>query len=119
MRNYRSLNVWREGIRLAEEVYKISGLLPGTDKDGLKSQVCKSSISIPSNIAEGCSRNREVDFKRFLETALISSFELQTQFLIVRELDLIPLDKLNRVFDLLYREQRMLNSFVEKLEADA
>lgn len=119
MRNYRNLNVWKEGIRLAEEVYKLSGLLPGTEKDGLKSQVCKSSISIPSNIAEGCSRKRGVDFKRFLEIALVSSFELETQFLIVKELDLISKDKLNKVLDLLDKEQRMLNSFVEKLKANS
>ncbi len=118
MRNFRNLNVWKEGIRLAEEVYKLSGLLPGTEKDGLKSQVCRSSISIPSNIAEGCSRDSEVYFKRFLEIALVSSFELETQFLIVKELDLIPKDKLNKVLDLLDKEQRMLNIFVEKLEAD-
>ena len=118
MRNYRNLNVWKEGIRLAEEVYKLSGLLPGTEEDGLKSQVCKSSISIPSNIAEGCNREREVDFKRFLESALVSSFELEAQFLKVKQLDLIPTDKLNKVFDLLDKEQKMLNSFVEKLETD-
>jgi four helix bundle protein len=118
MRNYRDLNVWKEGIRLAEEVYKLSGLLPGTEKDGLKSQVCKSSISIPSNIAEGCSSKREVDFKRFLEIALVSSFELETQFLIVKELDLIPKNKLNKVLDLLDKEQKMLNIFVEKLETN-
>ena len=117
MRNYRNLNVWKEGLRLAEEVYKLSGLLPGTERDGLKSQVCKSSISIPSNIAEGCSRKREVDFKRFLESALVSSFELETQFLMVKHLGLIPKDRLNKVFNLLDKEQRMLNSFVEKLEA--
>lgn len=118
MINFRNLNVWKEGIRLAEEVYKLSGLLPGTEKDGLKSQVCKSSMSIPSNIAEGCSRKSEVDFKRFLEIALVSSFELETQFLIVEQLNLIPKEKLNKIFDLLDKEQKMLNIFVEKLEAN-
>ncbi len=118
MRNFRNLNVWKEGIRIVKEVYKLSELLPDTEKYGLKSQVCRSSISIPSNIAEGCSRNSEVDFKRFLEIALGSSFELETQFLIVKELDLISKDKLNKVLDLLDKEQRMLNSFVEKLKAN-
>ncbi len=118
MRNFRNFNVWKEGIRIVKEVYKLSELLPGAEKYGLKSQVCRSSISIPSNIAEGCSRNSEVDFKRFLEIALGSSFELETQFLIIEELNLIPNEKLNTLLNLLNEEQKMLNSFIEKLKAN-
>ena len=118
MRNFRNFNVWKEGIRIVKEVYKLSELLPYTEKYGLKSQVCRSCISIPSNIAEGCSRNSEVDFKRFLEIALGSSFELETQFLIIKELNLIPGEKLNTLFNLLNEEQKMLNSFIEKLKAN-
>ena len=119
MRNFRNFNVWKEGIRIVKEVYKLSELLPSTEKYGLKSQVCRSSISIPSNIAEGCSRNSEVDFKRFLEIALGSSFELETQFLIIKELNLIPNEKLNTLLNLLNEEQKMLNSFIEKLKANS
>lgn len=100
-----------------KEVYELSNLLPDTEKYGLKSQICRSVISIPSNIAEGCSRKSDVDFKRFLEIALGSSFELETQLLIVREVALIPKEDLNSVFNLLDKEQKMLNSFIEKLKA--
>ncbi len=64
--------------------------LPVEEKYGLRSQICRSAVSIPSNIAEGCSRNSQIDFKRFLEIALGSSFELETQLIIIEELSLIP-----------------------------
>jgi four helix bundle protein len=118
MRNFRNFNVWKEGIGIVKEVYELSELLPDTERYGLKSQVCRSAISIPSNIAEGCSRNSEIDFKRFLEISLGSSFELETQFLIIQGLDLISKDRLNKIFDLLEKEQKMLNSFIEKLKAN-
>jgi len=118
MRNFRNFNVWKEGIRIVKEVYRVSEFLPNIEKYGLKSQICRSAISIPSNIAEGCSRNSEVDFKRFLEIALGSSFELETQFLIIRELDLFPEEELNTLLNLLDKEQRMLNSFIEKIKAN-
>ncbi|MCH8873996.1 four helix bundle protein [candidate division KSB1 bacterium] len=76
MRNFRNLNIWTEGIGIVKQVYKIAELLPSDEKYGLKSQICRAAVSIPSNIAEGCSRNSEIDFKRFLEIALGSSFEL-------------------------------------------
>ncbi len=101
-----------------KEVYKLSNLLPDAEKYGLKSQICRSVVSIPSNIAEGCSRNSEIDFKRFLEIALGSSFELETQFLIIQELDLISKENLKDVLNLLDKEQKMLNSFIEKLKAN-
>ncbi|MFQ5604505.1 MAG: four helix bundle protein, partial [bacterium] len=56
------------------------------EKYGLRSQICRSAVSIPSNIAEGCSRRSQIDFKRFLEMALGSSFELETQLIIIEEL---------------------------------
>ena len=64
--------------------------LPIEEKYGLRSQICRSAVSKPSNIAEGCSRNSQIDFKRFLEIALGSSFELETELVIIEELSLIP-----------------------------
>ena len=117
MRNFRNLNVWKEGIELVKEVYELSNLLPDTEKYGLKSQIRRSVISIPSSIAEGCSRKSDMDFKRFLEIALGSSFELETQLLIIQEVALISKEYLNSVFTILDKEQKMLNSFIEKLKA--
>jgi four helix bundle protein len=63
------------------------------EKYGLRSQISRSAVSIPSNIAEGCSRSSQIDFKRFLEIALGSSYELETQLIIIEELSLISKKK--------------------------
>ncbi|PLX22578.1 MAG: diversity-generating retroelement protein bAvd family protein, partial [Marinilabiliales bacterium] len=67
MRNFRELNIWKEAVILVKEIYRLSNQLPEEEKYGLKSQICRAAVSIPSNIAEGASRNSEIEFKRFLE----------------------------------------------------
>ena len=79
MRNFRILQIWQKGVQLVKEMYKLSALLPDVEKYGLKSQICRAAVSIPSNIAEGCSRHSAIDYKRFLKIAGGSSFELETQ----------------------------------------
>lgn len=115
MRNFRTLNIWKQGIQLVIEVYKLVDLLPKDERYGLKSQMCRAAVSIPSNIAEGCSRNSEIEFKRFLEISLGSAFELETQLLLVKELQLAPIDKIESVSVLLTSEQKMLNSLITKI----
>lgn len=115
MRNFRNLNVWRDGIKLVKEVYKVSILLPEEEKFGLKSQICRAAVSVPSNIAEGSSRNSETEYKRFLEIAMGLLFELETQLIIIQELNFIPGSKINEVIILVHSEQKMLNNFITKL----
>ncbi len=81
MRDFRTLNIWQGGIAIVKQVYRLAESLPVEEKYGLRSQICRSAVSIPSNIAEGCSRSSQIDFKRFLEIALGSSFELETQLI--------------------------------------
>jgi len=116
-RNFRTLNIWNEGITLVKNVYQLAKLLPTEEKYGLKSQICRAAVSIPSNIAEGSSKNSEIDFKRFLEIALGSSFELETQLTIIKELNLVPGEKLKNLHDCLNREQKMINNLISKLKA--
>ncbi len=78
MRDLRTLNIWKGGIASVKQVCRLAEFLPLEEKYGLRSQICRSAVSIPSNIAEGCSRSSQIDFKRFLEMALGSSFELET-----------------------------------------
>ena len=69
-------------MELVDNVYTFVETFPKTEKYGLSSQITRSAVSIPSNIAEGASRNSEKDFARFLEIALGSAFELETQLII-------------------------------------
>ena len=66
-------------MTLVEQVYAAVIDFPSNEKFGLTSQVCRAAVSIPSNIAEGCSRSSEREFMRFVEIALGSTYELETQ----------------------------------------
>ena len=74
MRNYKNLKIWNQGIKIVKLVYSISDKLPIDERFGLRSQINRASVSIPSNIAEGCSRNSEVEFKRFFRNCYRFSF---------------------------------------------
>lgn len=84
MRNFRKFEIWKQGIELVKLIYEVVKLLPKEENFGLKSQLSRAVVSVPSNIAEGCSRNSEIEFKRFLEIALGSLFEVETQLIIIR-----------------------------------
>ena len=89
MKNFKSLKVWQKGIDLVKNVYKSSREFPKEELYGLTSQIRRSAISIPSNIAEGSGRGTDKDFNRFLDIALGSSYELETQIIIANELEFI------------------------------
>ena len=112
MRNFRELHIWQKGMKIVREVYRLTPLLPDIEKYGLKSQLQRAAVSIPSNIAEGCSRDTARDFKWFLHIAIGSAFELETQLTIAQQLDLIPKKKVEPILLLLSEEQKMINRFI-------
>lgn len=116
MRNFRELIIWQEGMKLAQFIYKIANHLPTEEKYGLKSQICRAAVSIPSNIAEGCSRSSEKEFKHFLEIALGSSFELETQIILLFELSMITSSDYENIFKIINNEQMKINAFISKIK---
>ncbi len=119
MRNFRELEVWKNALVLARKTYSVTALLPKEEQFGLKSQMNRAAISISSNIAEGCSRNSDKDFKRFLEIAQGSAFELESQILVMQELQLIAVTNvsiIDELINLIHQEQRMLNAFITKIK---
>ncbi len=116
MTNFRNLLIWQRGMDLVIAIYKLSEGLPNEEKFGLKSQITRAAISIPSNIAEGSSRSSGKDFKRFLEISLGSAFELETQLLSIQRLELIPNDQVSDILLVLNEEQKMINSFIKHLK---
>ena len=89
------LEVWKKACRFAVDIYKFS-MQEGIEKDwGLRDQIRRSAISIPSNIAEGFERDSNNEFKRFLTIAKGSCGELRTQLLIIKALDIIPKESIN------------------------
>lgn len=89
MHNIKELKIWHKAIGLATAVYKATAHFPKEEMYGLTSQIRRSVISIPSNIAEGAGRNTKNDFKHFLAISNGSSYELQTQVIIAEQLALI------------------------------
>ncbi|MGZ3766557.1 MAG: four helix bundle protein, partial [Mucilaginibacter sp.] len=77
--------VWKAGIEITKVVFQLTKTFPSEEKYGLISQMIRSAISIPSNIAEGCGRKSNKELHQFLNIALGSSFELETQLIIAKE----------------------------------
>ena len=86
MRNFKELKIWQNGIEIAIKTYRVTATFPEEDKYAIVQQMNKAGVSIPSNIAEGSSRKSEKDYSRFIEIALDSTFELETQIVIAEQL---------------------------------
>ena len=116
MHKIEDLKIWQKSIELTKLVYKLVTTLPSDEKYGLISQIKRSSVSIPSNIAEGAGRNSNKEFKYFLSIANGSAYELQTQLILTIELNLISKDKIQFVLNLIIEIQKMNYSFQKSLE---
>ena len=116
MRDFKKLDIWKNGITIVAKIYELSGNLPSNEKFGLRSQITRAAVSIPSNIAEGSSRKSQMEFKRFLEIAMGSLFELETQLIITKELKLIKSSDLDLTFILIEKEAEMINSLIQKIK---
>lgn len=79
MHNFRKLDIWLDGVELADTVYSLTDSFPRPEVYGLASQMQRAAVSVPSNIAEGSGKGSDRDFARFLSISLGSLFELETQ----------------------------------------
>ena len=113
MNKFENLNIWQKSMDLVEIVYKLMIQLPNEEKFGLVSQIKRSSISIPSNIAEGAGRNSKKEFTHFLSIANGSTCELETQLLLTVKLSLLNHDQINNVLNLC-KEIRNMNYSLQR-----
>lgn len=86
MKTHKDLDVWKEAMSLAKQIYKLTADFPKEETYGLVSQIRRAAVSISSNIAEGAARNSNKEFIQFLYVSLGSLAELETQLLLSREL---------------------------------
>lgn len=93
------MKMWNDAIALTVVTYKHTKLFPSEERFGIVSQLNRAAISISSNIAEGCSRSSDIEFKRFLEIAKGSAFELETQFILANKLSFIKDEEVNLVLE--------------------
>ena len=97
VRSFRDLDVWKDGIALAEAVYETTRSFPEDERFGLTSQLRRAAVSVPSNIAEGWGRNSRADYLRFLHIARGSLFEVATQVEIAQRVGLLAEDQADRI----------------------
>ncbi len=116
MHNFKKLDIWMKSIDLVTEIYRITNTFPSVERFGLISQMQRSAVSIPSNIAEGSAKSSNKDFGRFLEISIGSSFELETELLLGLNLNYIDSDIYNDLQSKISEIQKMIIGFKNKLE---
>jgi four helix bundle protein len=113
MNRYKDLRVWQKAMDLVVEVYKLTGHFPDSEKYGLISQMNRSAVSIPSNIAEGSGRNSPREFHQFLGIAKGSLAELETQLEISKRLSLYT----EYNYEVLFKLAQYVGKMISKLQS--
>jgi four helix bundle protein len=118
MKTYRDLIVWQKSMNLVIMVYDQTKQFPNEEMYNLTSQLKRSAVSVPSNIAEGYGRNSSGDYIRFLQIASGSLYELQTQLEISLRLNFISTENYNKIISLSIEIEKMLSSLISKIKSN-
>jgi four helix bundle protein len=111
-RNFREYKVWIDAVEFATRVYQVTTALPYFEKKGLCDQLQRAVVSISSNIAEGAGRPTDADFAHFLDQALGSANEVETQLLISRNLNYITTEHYESLMENLTSIQKQLTGLI-------
>jgi len=115
MHRFKDLEIWKMSRKFCSEIYELTAKFPDTEKFGITNQLRRASVSVPSNIAEGASRKSNKDFSRFLEIAIGSIYELETQLLISQDLGFASKEEINRLLMKLNSIIKMTSKFKSTL----
>lgn len=115
IKSFRDLIVWQKAMDLVETVYLTTKLFPSDERYALTSQVKRASVSVPSNIAEGYGRHSTMDYIRFLQIALGSLNEVQTQLELGCRLGFVEKDAVLDASSLCTEIEKMLVALITKL----
>ena len=116
MHKFKELGIWKKSRLFCSKIYNETASFPQEEKFGLTNQLRSASVSIPSNIAEGSSRNSNKDFARFLEIAIGSAYEIETQLLIASDLGFFKQEKLEPLLLQLEEIIKMTSKFRSTLK---
>lgn len=117
--SYRDLTVWGKAMGMVEACYHLTGNFPRNEEFGLKSQIRRAAVSIPSNIAEGSMRQSPREYCRFLSIALGSTAELETQLELALRLGLLQEDRCRTLLEQCREVGRMLNGIRKSIHSFA
>jgi four helix bundle protein len=119
MQDFTQLKVWQKAHNFTVNLYKITAKFPSEEKFGLTNQIRRASVSIESNLAEGCGRNGDKEFSRFIDIAQGSAYEVRCQLFIARDLGFLSIDSFELLLDKIDEISRMMIAFQKKLIADS
>ena len=117
IKSFRDLIVWQKAMDLVVEVYRASRAFPKEEQFGLNIQLQRSSVSIPSNIAEGHGRQSTREFLNFLSIAYGSLNEAQTQIMLAERLEYLTSEKGTELLDRAAEVARLINGLRNSLNA--
>ena len=117
MKDFRTLNVWQKSHTLTLLVYKATKEFPKEELFGITSQLRRSVLSIPTNLAEGCGRGSDKDFKRFVQIAMGSASESEYLLLLCKDLAYISDEESEKLLILVQEVKKMLSSLIIKLKS--
>jgi four helix bundle protein len=117
MQNYKELDVWQKVVRLATDLYTVTGRFPDTEKYGLVAQIRRAATSVPANIAEGWGRGSTKEYIQFLMVARGSLMELETHLIIAGKLRFLDNDLLEQILKQIEDIGKMLNRLVSSLRS--
>lgn len=116
-RNFRNYKVWQDAVAYATEIYKVTNEMPWFEKKGLCDQLQRAAVSISSNISEGAAKPSDVEFAKFLDTALGSAFEVETQLTIANNVGYINNELFNKLLTALFEIEKQLNGLIHLLRS--
>jgi len=117
-RNFRNYKVWQDAVVYASKVYQVTSEMPWFEKKGLCDQLQRAVVSISSNIAEGSAKPSDAEFAHFLDTALGSAYEVETQLLIAKNVGYVNLEWYNSSIDELTEIERQINGLISTIRKD-
>ena len=116
IKSFHDLHVWQLSMQLATDIYRLVRQLPAEERFGLSLQIRRATISIPSNIAEGCGYGKSRRNIHHVRIALGSDLELQTQLMLIERLRLATPEQVQPLLDRASELGRMLNGLIKSLE---
>ena len=119
MKDFRELKVWEKAHRLTLKIYHATKEFPQEERFGMTSQMRRTAASVPTNIAEGCGRDGDREFTRFLEIAFASASELEYLLLLSRDLEMLPSTQYEPLTSETVEVKKMLFSLIRKLKPEA
>ena len=118
IKSYKDLNIWKRSIEVVEDIYKITKNFPKEEIYGLTSQLRRSAVLIPSNIAEGFARFHNKEYRQFLFISLGSCAELSTQIIIALRLDYLESKEADQLLNEIDGISKMTMSLIKKLNTN-